>query len=285
MPVYKITCPECQTTLKSPNPIAPGKRVKCPKCGTGFTAPADTAEDEPAPAPAPKKKPAAPRQKSAITASKGKPPAAGRDDDDDPVYGVIKEPEEPEDEVDPDSPDAKPDLTFALDTSVKDPRGPAAARLVRPTNWLIGFGAFRVIASLVIVVWAIFPFIFSDTVLSDDQWNEAVLQTNYKSDKLIEKKPRASLSGPEWDRVTMLESVWIWIRVWVAVGFGLNMIVGGLICYGGVRAQMLESWGWGMASAIICLLDGNFLALLIGIWNIMTLNDKKVKAGFEYVPD
>ncbi|MBV9122015.1 MAG: hypothetical protein JO112_01485, partial [Planctomycetes bacterium] len=35
-----LTCPSCDTTLKTASPLPPGKRVKCPKCGLPFTVPA-----------------------------------------------------------------------------------------------------------------------------------------------------------------------------------------------------------------------------------------------------
>jgi hypothetical protein len=37
---FSVTCPQCRATLKSANPIAAGKKVKCPKCARTFEAPA-----------------------------------------------------------------------------------------------------------------------------------------------------------------------------------------------------------------------------------------------------
>jgi hypothetical protein len=36
MPATKFTCPECQSTLKSPNAIALGTKIKCPRCEAIF---------------------------------------------------------------------------------------------------------------------------------------------------------------------------------------------------------------------------------------------------------
>ena len=34
---YTCPNPDCGVTLKTPNPVPPGKRVKCPKCTQMFT--------------------------------------------------------------------------------------------------------------------------------------------------------------------------------------------------------------------------------------------------------
>src|SRR5439155_3918189 len=106
------------------------------------------------------------------------------DDDDGPAtYDVVHdlEPEEDEDEDDEDDEDYdddeerpkkekknKADLTFALDTSIKDPRGPAQALIIRPTNWLMIFSAINILISGIMAFWGLFPFIFSDTFIMDD---------------------------------------------------------------------------------------------------------------------
>jgi len=42
-----VTCPKCATVLKSPGPVPPGKKIRCPKCGEAFTPPSrDPAEAE-----------------------------------------------------------------------------------------------------------------------------------------------------------------------------------------------------------------------------------------------
>ena len=39
MSLTKLCCPECQTTLRTSQPLRAGKRVKCPRCGTSFAVP------------------------------------------------------------------------------------------------------------------------------------------------------------------------------------------------------------------------------------------------------
>ena len=36
MALSTITCPECQRTLKPAAPLAPGKKIRCPKCQAVF---------------------------------------------------------------------------------------------------------------------------------------------------------------------------------------------------------------------------------------------------------
>ncbi len=45
MSATTLSCPECQTTLKSGMPIPEGKPIKCPKCGAVFPAPAPIAQE------------------------------------------------------------------------------------------------------------------------------------------------------------------------------------------------------------------------------------------------
>src|SRR5438093_13724534 len=68
MPVYP--CPECGAQLRPANPVAPGKKLRCPKCDTVFAVPA-TAE---------KKKTAQPA-----------PAAAPAGDDDAGSYGLVRD--------------------------------------------------------------------------------------------------------------------------------------------------------------------------------------------------
>ena len=74
----------------------------------------------------------------------------------------------------------------------------------------------------------------------------------------------------------------IYMRIAIIAVCSFGMIMSGIVAYGGVKMQMLESWGWAMASAIIVLLSGGAISIMIGIWCILILNDPKVKIGFTY---
>jgi predicted Zn finger-like uncharacterized protein len=167
MPVHTVTCPECESSLRSKIPIPPGKKIKCPECGTSFTTP----EEKPAPEP---EKPPVPAKKKPGAAPPAKAPKKSRYDDPDDdgleTYAVIKEPEKVEEEKDEDEDEddeeggekkkkksKSPDLTFALDLSVKDPRGPVQSKVIKPTNMLMLWSVIVILLNLVTLAYATWP--------------------------------------------------------------------------------------------------------------------------------
>jgi mono/diheme cytochrome c family protein len=66
----KLGCPSCDVILKIAGNVAPGKRIKCPRCGTGFSVPEDEDEDE------------RPRSPKAATARPRKAPPPPREEED-----------------------------------------------------------------------------------------------------------------------------------------------------------------------------------------------------------
>ncbi|HKI30758.1 MAG TPA: hypothetical protein VKA46_02615 [Gemmataceae bacterium] len=156
MPLAKLTCPKCRSTLKPAKPVPAGKMVKCPKCEEMFKAGGEAAEDEADAA----KKPAA------AVAKKPAAAAAADDDEDEGTYAVVKDEaeekrkqaeeerkkrkkrkkkrqedgEEDEDEdEDEEERDAGDDLADELlrNLKSKDPRGPTQETIVSPANWLL----------------------------------------------------------------------------------------------------------------------------------------------------
>ncbi|HZT80368.1 MAG TPA: hypothetical protein VFA26_09105, partial [Gemmataceae bacterium] len=223
--------------------------------------------------------PAAPGK---AAAPKPPPPAPKKpcnDDDDEGggTYGVIKEPEKSEEEDDEEAEDriAKSNLAFLPDLSVKNPRGPAMAKLVRPYNWVMIWAVLGLVIGLGNLACAGFPLIFSEELVSA----ESVLKD--KDGKPITKE-RKDLTKDELAQVEAVEFVvMIWRLVWVAAAV-VGLVYHGLIIFGAVKAQNLESYGWGMASAIMTIISGGIIGILIGIWAIRTLTDPEVKAGFAY---
>ena len=43
MPLVTVRCPECRAALRPSEPPQPGQRLRCPRCKTPFTVPADDA--------------------------------------------------------------------------------------------------------------------------------------------------------------------------------------------------------------------------------------------------
>src|SRR5262245_27630178 len=133
MPVYP--CPECGAQLRPANPVAPGKKLRCPECDTVFAVPA-AAEKKKAAQPAP-----------------AAPP--GRDADEAGSYGLVREEDKRTSE----------EILKAAFDPIKDrfkrsARGPALIRVVRPSTWLLGTGILICIMAIVGALWSVFPMIF-----------------------------------------------------------------------------------------------------------------------------
>lgn len=150
MPTYQ--CPECEAMLRRENPVAEGKKIKCPKCETIF---------KPTPLPEAVKAAGGPPKK-AKTVKKDKP----TDDEEEEVggtYGLIEEKVEPEPETKGQK--KKKDVEFGSlrDKYEKSKRGPAMARIVNLSNGMILIGLVTGILSVGGIVYGLWPFIFSET--------------------------------------------------------------------------------------------------------------------------
>jgi hypothetical protein len=266
MPVYP--CPECGAQLRPASPVAPGKKLRCPKCETVFAVPA-AAEKEKKKAPQPA--PAA---------------APGRDDDDAGSYGLIS---------DNDTRTAEERMKSAFDP-IKDrfkrsARGPALIRVVRPSTWLLGTGILTCIMALVGIFWSIFPMIFkTEDVQPPDpaaKWRAPV----------NEGRRFKELSSEEY------KERWIFLG-----GFVFQFLWGAVVATGGSKMHSLESYALSMIGSIMAIVgpfvplgiglfqiyqkenDATYLlpAILsfflpgvpVSLLCVKTLRDKAVIAGF-----
>jgi TRAP-type C4-dicarboxylate transport system permease small subunit len=161
------TCPDpnCGVTLKTPNRVAVGKSVKCPKCGNPFVPePAGlSAGERPAAAAAP------------AAAGKQSPLQAMLDDEDSEEsvrkgYGVIKDSEEEVKEAKKN----RPKFTEVQDKFKKSARGPAQALLVMPSNLLVGAGILLCALSVVYFIVGMWPLVFNDAPPGEEELDEAV---------------------------------------------------------------------------------------------------------------
>jgi predicted Zn finger-like uncharacterized protein len=301
MPVHNLTCPECETTLRSKNPIPPGKKVKCPECGTSFNTPEEKPAPEPEiPAAPAKKKPGATPPKKAAKKSRYDDP----DDDGLETYAVIQEApkveeeeDDDEDEDDEDDDDTEeererkkkkrlkqPDLSFALDLSVKDPRGPANVMLVRPSNFLIASGAVNVLLAIVTLGYATWPFMFAEHVISDEDAHIAIGSPNPGEGKAYSEFPwtekRSSDKQAKLDDA--IDWAWTW-RLWTSGVAVFMILVHSLVVIGGVKMQNMDSYGWSMAASIIAILTSvTVVGFAMGIWCIVVLRNPKVIKAFEH---
>ena len=284
MAVQKLTCPECSTVLRPTKPVPPGKKVKCPRCDTVFAARAveepedDEVEEERPARPARKaaKAPARPKTKAAREAPK---PAAASEDDDG-AYAVIRDDKEADED--------KPKINYAPDMSIKDLRGPAVALMTSPTNklTLVGFiGVFGwLIFLLLLLIPAVFP-ITGDAVEQDVMYIGPGLSQAWpggggggmggvmggggapaggddaSKTKLAEEKPGLyEVAGV--DLSVICDEAWYLFMAWL-VPIILFTCYSGLVAFGAIKMQNLESWGWGMAASIMAMIPINMGGLIL----------------------
>jgi hypothetical protein len=239
---YTCPNPDCGATLKSPNPVPVGKKVKCPKCQQPFTPEANGAApagpgtfklaDEGPPA---KKGPAVKGQPKKASPA-GKKPHPDDDEDDESIkrgYGVVKESEEELEEAERN----KPKFTEVQDKFKKSARGPAISMLVTPVNLMTAVGLITVVAGLVLFVVGLWPLVFNDASPGDEELEDAIINM---------------------------------ILGLVIFGWGA------LVCVGASQMQDLSSYTWSMVGAVMAIpLAG------VGLFALTMLLNKRVKAGFE----
>jgi hypothetical protein len=175
MPVsYTCPNPDCGVTLKTPNPVAAGKSVKCPKCGQPFVpVPQEpTGPSTYALANDPVRRPAAP-----VAPPPPPPPKPFIDDDEEDAesikrgYAVLKEDEEELKKIAKN----KPKFTEVQDKFKKSARGPAQKLLVMPSNLLVFEGLITAVAGLGIFIWGMWPLVFNDAPPGEEETEEAVI--------------------------------------------------------------------------------------------------------------
>ena len=277
MAVFKIACPECGATLKSGNPMPAGKKVKCPKCGKGFTVPAggdvpEEAEKEPA-----RPKPAA-KAAAAKKAAPEPPPPKKDEDDEAGTYKFVDEPEKPGgDEEDEEDEGRKADLAFALDTSVRDPRGYAQECVVRPSNWVVLLGGIDIFIYVLVIGYLGFPFLFAEHFVDLQQ----PLGITAKEGDAVTFPPEKDWTPEQKARVAALDSASRLGRIFGILIETVFIVLAGISIFGSVKMQTLESWGWGLASAILLPLASLplFGATLTAVMLVFASDDLLVLMG------
>jgi hypothetical protein len=316
MAVSKMICPDCEAVLRPAKPVPEGKSVKCPKCGATFTAIAFDDEDEPAP---PASKKAANPQPSPIKKkpepSKPEPakPAAKPQADDDEeggTYGVIKEKEdeeeqeqeeeEEEEEYDDEDDDEdegrsrrgkarskkkkkKPEIDYAPDLSVKDPRGPAQEAIVSPSNLLMITGLVGFIGWLAFLVMILIPALFpleDEDKIEKDRPKQALvipqrggvssLTDAGGANEKVSEKERREEKGPQPSFITVagydfgLLANYDWpmfILCLLPILFGMAYCF--TVAVGAAKIQNLDSREWGIVSSIMAMLPYNVAGVIL----------------------
>jgi hypothetical protein len=283
----RLVCPECNASLKPARPVPDGVRVKCPKCSAPFTAPGlvDAMEEGIQQAPAVKAK-AAPAKKEkappgATKKGEKKPspapapapaPSSKDDDDEGGTYALL---DKPGDEA------PKPEVSYAPDTSIKDLRGPAVAKIVPPSNHMIRFAAVGALVNLVIVLIQVWPFMFSDHLIDHrlffEDWYK-VPHPEYnidrqKASQRLKAMPddRKDLNDTEKEVIEDAEGFDRVLRIVLAIIYFFLMIYNGVIVVGATKMQNLESRTWGIVAAIMTLIIVSDGALLYFVWILGSL--------------
>jgi hypothetical protein len=277
MPVDKVTCPNCQAVLRPAKPVDAGKKVKCPRCGTGFVVsdvPMDVTAAEPLEPPSPPVPERRPYDEDEDTGPatyefKDQPepvrkkPARDYDDDD---YE-----DEEEQEFDE---HGKMNLSIVADLTVKDPRGIAQEKVIRPSNWLMFSAIASIILELIRLSWFLIPVFFSlpeDTSLTNppgfQQSKETAKEKDFTKD------------------LTWGLAKWLFVLLQILASV-IVFVYNGFIVIGTVKIQNLEGYAWGITACILGLLPGCTccypLSLISGIVCLITMRNPQVIEGFEY---
>jgi hypothetical protein len=319
MAITRLSCPDCGTVLRPAKPVAPGKKVKCPKCELVFAAVEEFDDDEP------RRKPA--KSKKAASKPKG---------EEEELYGIARDPDEDDDE------DRKPRIDYAPDDSIRDLRGPAIVKLTPPSNKLQLVGMICVLGWMALLVLLMIPTVFPLTGAGAGDKARPVMRLGpglgavdpnmgggfggfggfgggAGGGAAVERKFEDEAGG-------FFEFFGIDLGVWFLVLLA-PMILGGIysaiVVAGGINAQNLESRAWAIAGSVMALLPINTLGLMIvtslvftylatalfedpafgryvslvlmgveylcslgvGIWCLVTLFDDEVIDGFQFKPE
>ncbi len=357
MAVTKLTCPECSTVLRPAKPLPPGKKVKCPRCDTVFTSGGDDEEpdqEEERPNRAARK---APARAGAAKAKTGKAKGARDEapkksgDDDEGAYKFLDDKKDEED---------KPEINYAPDMSIKDLRGPAVAILMSPSNKLALMGILGVFGWLALIVMlmipALFPLTYDDTYQDVLEIGPGLSQVSPWAGRGgmpgmggmpggMGGMPGGMTGGPDEkegqgfktkveeekpgfyevfgiDLSAMCDLAW-YLFIICLLPLVLLTCYSGLVAFGAIKMQNLESRPWGIASSIMAMVPLNMggfmlasamvanvvqamifddfsfimintiilmsiewlLSVGAGVYALMTLFNEKVIAGFEYVAE
>lgn len=267
MPVY--TCPDCKVQIKRKNPVEAGKKLKCPECDHIFTVRAEK-KAEPAKAPA------------AASA-----PKSEWDDDGPANYMVAEEKDSKESQKERDK--AYGPLSERFE---KSKRGPALQIVVKPATYLLLCGVVTCALGITTGVVATWEMIFKSEV--------------------VETKGKKSLYDTGDKKVKFKELSTDEVRerfIWLAGGI-FYFLWGGVVCLGASRMHEVQNYWLAMVGSVMAFIGPTLpIAILftmwareggesldmgwmgpaiifyllgapISAWNVVTLLNAKVKAGF-----
>jgi hypothetical protein len=260
----RLTCPECGKVIRPARPVTVGKKVRCPKCEAVFVARSDEEDEEDRPRPKKKKDAPAKKAKSA-PAPKPKEPAKKKteDDEDGGTYGYIKDESEEEE-------DDRPKVDYAPEVKVKDLRGPATQKIMRPSNYLLLAGvigaASWIILALLIIMPAVFPLPENTTEPRKAPGIGRGLAAMVPQGAQPPAPPKPVQKGKDEDPgffvvqghdLGMAFASDPATAILAMFGLIIGSVYACCTTYGAVQMQHLESRGWGIAGSILAMLPLN----------------------------
>lgn len=262
----KLTCPECESIIRPAKPIAPGKKVKCPRCEAVFVVP----EEEPEEVGQRAAKPAGAKTsgKAAKEEKKEEKSAAKKSGDEDEIgtYGYVKDPDQ-------EDPDKKPKIQYGPDTTVRDPRGPATTALAGPAGKLQLVGLFGALGWLLFIIMIIFPALFPihDPTAVAAQEKEKAAAPKEKSKTAVSLY---NILGVDFNMVIDLK--WYYFML-AMIPFLLMACYSAVVVGGGIQMQNLQSRRFGLVASVMAMFPlntlglGLLLALLLQwlTWNVL----------------
>ncbi|MEI6771558.1 MAG: hypothetical protein WCL90_08375 [Planctomycetota bacterium] len=299
-----MKCEHCSANLKLPGTLAPGKKIKCPKCSGVITVPSASAPSNP------------PKDEKKVPEAPPKKKSSGDDDDDDGVLYGLRDIPKPGEEV-----KSKPTVNYALDTSNKDLRGPAQAALLGPSNKIMFRSMFCVALCVFSFGTAVWPFVFSEDILDYKETLKAYfkieaekakgnpelqkklvargssIDKNAKNDilahnvypEIAERQKKLGIT-PDDQGITLEPAEQAFIKEirtkqvpyrisWIILSL-LILVYNAVEAMAAVRMQALESYNWSMACAIMGIIPFNCIGLLAKIWSVEVQPDP-----MELIPD
>jgi hypothetical protein len=258
--------------LKRKEPVEPGKKLKCPECSHIFTVRAEK-KAEPVKAPAAPPAPSAPKSEW---------------DDDGPKNYMLTEDKESKESI------RERERAYGpmKERFEKSKRGPALQIVVKPSNYLLMCGVLTCILGVTTGIVATWEMIFKTEVV-ETKGKKSLYDTGEKKTKFNE------LSTDE------VCNRFIWLA-----GGVFYFLWGGVVCLGASRLHEVQNYWLSMVGAVMAFIGPTLpIAILftmwategggevdmgwmgpaiifyllgapISAWNVVTLLNAKVKAGF-----
>ncbi|MSR52667.1 MAG: hypothetical protein EXS09_05190 [Gemmataceae bacterium] len=244
----KYQCPECKATLRRAEAIAPGKKIRCPKCEAVFKAvliEEEAPEDE-----------AGGYAVAGVTAPAPKPDEEEYDSN---PYSVIQESgEEGKQQI---------QLGSLRDKFAKSKIGPAMFQTVLPSNYLLRLGLFSCVVATATFIYGVWPIIFCEANPLRpfirprvDIMYQASLMFAFGSIMCLGAARMQDLTSYTWSIIGSCMAIVIYVPSGIIIASVILLMFGPL-------GMLLIALDLGLA--------------FVGVWCLIVLFNAKVREGFK----